>query len=72
MMTFNQTKETIFEATNSIKPVWIVQSNLTKYWTLQLDYGTIEDDTPQDKVFPSFDHAKRWAECEVGVKFNFE
>lgn len=73
MMQFNQseTHSHIYEATNSIKPVEIYRTN-TNQWLVYTPEGRLLDDFTSAGPFVDFESAKRNAECNVGMKMNWE
>lgn len=69
MMTF-KTSGAYQVATNSIKPVKIARSLMG--WVLHLPEGDLYKNNKQKFCYSSFEEAKRYAECNVGMKMNWE
>jgi hypothetical protein len=66
MMKFKETSKGYFEATNSLKTVYIHQSYITKNFMLYMPDGDLYDTFTSAGPFVSFDLAKRYAETNVG------
>jgi hypothetical protein len=69
MMKFKETSKGYFEATNSLKTVYIHQSYITKNFMLYMPDGDLYDNFTSAGPFVSFDLAKRYAETNVGFTF---
>ncbi len=69
MMKFKETSKGYFEATNSLKTVYIHQSYITKNFMLYMPDGDLYDNFTSAGPFVSFDLAKRYAEANVGFTF---
>jgi hypothetical protein len=66
MMQFKETSKGYFEATNSLKTVYIHQSYITKNFMLYMPDGDLYNTFTSAGPFVSFDLAKRYAETNVG------